>query len=96
MAGVETLTASRNLLSPHGETDYPGLLTYRVSGWPSVFVIPEPGQTIVALGGEEAYGYETTGGVRADPIRLAKGDRATVASWDASAFLAVWRVERAE
>lgn len=95
MTFTETLTASRNLLTPHGEADYPGIGTYRIEGWPTLFLLPKPGDTVDAHGGEEAYGYETVDGVKADAIRLEPGDRATVVSWDGPAFLAVWHVERA-
>ncbi len=96
MTTVETLTASRNLMTRHAAAAYPGIRHVAIPGWDLFFLTPEPGQTVVAIGGEEAYAYETPSGARAAAIRLAAGDRATVVAWDGPAFLATWRVERAD
>lgn len=88
--------ACRNVLTPHGPESYPGLLVVRPGpGWQVAVICPNDGETIVALGGERVYGYQTAGGVPADAFELSPGDRATIVASGLPAGLSEWRVERA-
>ena len=92
----EVYRSGRNLLTSHGPDAYPGLLVVKPgTGWDVSVIVPEDGSTIVGLGGERIYGYETPDGGRAAAFELRPGDRATLARSGLPASLVEWRVERA-
>jgi hypothetical protein len=91
---LRIVRGSRNLLTHHPAESYPGLLVWRGAGWPVGVIAPDDGQTIVARGGEKAYGYETVDGGRADEFELLPGDRATLARSGLPFALVEWRIER--
>jgi hypothetical protein len=93
---VDVYVSGRNLHTDHAGELYPGIRANRPGpGWPVTILIPLPGQSFVALGGEHNFGYETPTGEKAVGFELAKGDRATLVRSDLPACLAEWRVERA-
>ncbi len=93
---TETLRAGRNLLTPHGPDQYPGLLVVKPDPrWEVHVIVPDDGATIVARGGEKIYAYETVDGGRADGFELRPGDRATLVQSNLPFFLVQWRIERA-
>ena len=58
-----TLKAGRNLLTPHAPENYPGLLVVKPGpDWDTFVIVPEDGETVVAVGGESVYGYHTVDG----------------------------------
>jgi len=79
----ETFRSGRNALTPQPADLYPGLRVIRPGRWDLSLIVPNPGQTIVALGGEEVLAYETADGGRAEGFVLRAGDRATLA-WTGS------------
>lgn len=92
---MEVLVAGRNLLTPHGDDAYPGLLVWRGPGWDLGVIVPDDGQTLLARGGEKAYGYETIDGGRAAGFELRAGDRATLVRSGLPHALVEWAIERA-
>ena len=87
--------SGRNLLTPHGPEDYPGLLVVKPGPeWDTFVIVPHDGATIVARGGEKVYAYETVDGGRAEGFELRPGDRATLVRSDLAFALVEWRVER--
>lgn len=84
----------RNLLTPHAPDSYPGVRVLRLGRWKEGLIVPEVGQTIVALGGEKARSYETVDGGRAEGFVLRPGDRATLLARDLPFCLAEWRIVR--
>lgn len=93
---TETYRSGRNLLTPHGPEAYPGQLVVKPGEQWAVFVIvPEDGATILALGGEKVYSYDTVDGGHADGFELRPGDRATLVRSGFPYSLVEWRVERA-
>ena len=92
---MELLTAARNLVTPHGAEAYPGLLVWRGPGWSLGVIVPDDGQTILARGGETAYGYETVDGGWAAGFELHAGDRATLVRCGLPHALVEWCIERA-
>ncbi len=97
MAARERLRAGRSVLTTHPATAYPGLRVTRPDAhWGEVSLIAAgQGQTILALGGERVYGYETVDGGRADGFLLGPGDRATVLRTGLPFALYEWEIERA-
>jgi len=90
-----TLQSARNLLTPHGPGSYPDLLVVKPGPeWDTFVIVPQDGQTILALGGEKVYGYETVDGGRAEGFELGRGDRATLVRSGLSFSLVEWRIER--
>jgi hypothetical protein len=93
---AETYAAGRNLVTLHGPEGYPGHLVVKPGpNWAVHVIVPEDGATVVALGGERIYGYETVDGGRADAFELRPGDRATLVRGGLPFALVEWRVERA-
>lgn len=94
---IERYRGSLNPLTPH-ECDRYGTLTVVKAGpeWPYNVIVPNDGDTIVALGGEKILAYTTPSGVVAEGFELRPGDRATRVKSGLPAHLAEWRVERAE
>jgi hypothetical protein len=90
-----TLQAGRNVLTPHPADAYPALEVIRPGAWDLALILPQPGQTIVALGGEKVFAYETVDGGRAQGFELRRGDRATLLRRDLPFCLAEWRIEHA-
>ena len=94
---METRRGGRNLVTPHGVGDYPGINVVRPDPrWTVSVICPEPGQTIVGRGGERLYPYETVDGAPAQGFELNPGDRATLVRCDLPYFLCQWRLDRAE
>jgi hypothetical protein len=92
---TERFTAGRNLLTPHAPAAYPGVLVVKPGpGWNASVIVPEDGATIVGLGGETVYAYQTIDGGRADGFELRPGDRATLVRSGLPFSLVEWRVER--
>jgi len=92
---VDVVRGSINLYTPHRSTAYPGIMVVRPGPqWTEGLMVPEEGQTIVALGGEHAYGYTTPAGGVAQEIVLESGDRATLLKVGLPHYLGEWRVER--
>ena len=90
-----TLQSSRNLLTPHGPENYPGLLVVKPGPqWDTFVIVPEDGETVVAVGGEKVYGYETVDGGRAEAFELAPGERATLLRSGLPFALVEWQIER--
>jgi len=86
--------AGRNLLTPHDPENYSGLLVVQPGPeWDTFVIVPEDGQTIVALGGEKVYGYETVDGGRAEGLDLGRGDRATLVRSGLPFSLVEWQIE---
>ena len=91
----QVFRSGRNLLTPHGPEDYPGLLVVKPGPeWDTFVIVPDGGATIVARGGEKVYAYETVDGGRAEGFELHPGDRATLVRSDLAFALVEWRVER--
>ena len=87
--------SGRNLLTPHGPEDYPGVLVVKPGPeWDTFVIVPDDGATIAARGGEKVYAYETVDGGRAEGFELRPGDRATLVRSDLAFALVEWRVER--
>jgi hypothetical protein len=93
--GVVVVRGGRNLLTPHAAEGYPGVRVLRPGRWDLSLIVPEVGQTIVALGGEHAHAYETVDGGRAEAFELRPGDRATLLGRDLPFCLCEWRILRA-
>jgi hypothetical protein len=91
---TETFRSGRNLLTPHAPTSYPGLQVIRPGRWDMSLIMAGTGQTVVALGGERVFAYETVDGGRAQGFELRAGDRATVVRMGLAYGLAEWRIER--
>jgi len=91
---VEVVLSGRNVLTPHGEECYPGLRVIRPGRWDLSLIVPGVGDTIVALGGETVYAYETVDGGRAQGFSLRRGDRATLVSRDREHCFSEWHIER--
>ncbi len=92
---VETLRTGVNLSTPHAPEKYPGLTVVRPGpGWDECVICTEPGQTVVALGGERAPGYATPYGGAAQDLALRPGDRATLVRSGLPHRLGEWRIER--
>jgi hypothetical protein len=93
---TETYIGSRNPMTPHACDAYGSLLVVDVApGWPYHVIVPNDGETIVALGGERLLAYKTpTGGV-AQGFELRPGDRATRVRSGLAFHLCEWKVERA-
>jgi hypothetical protein len=93
---IDHYTASLNPLTPHDCDRYEGLLVVKAGPqWAYNVIVPNDGQTIVALGGERVLAYKTpTGGV-AEGFELRPGDRATRTKSGLPFHLAEWRIERA-
>jgi hypothetical protein len=91
---IEMLRGASNVATPHGEADYPGLQVVAVPGWALRVIVPQGGQTIVALGGEHTLAYRLLNGDCAQSFRLAPGDRATCLRDDLPHSFAEWRLER--
>lgn len=92
---VETRTSARNLVTAHAPECYPGHLVVKPGPlWDAFVVVPEDGATIVALGGESAYDYETVDGGHAEGFSLLPGDRATLVRSGLPFSLVEWRIER--
>ncbi len=93
---METYTAGRNLLTPHGVDAYPGVrVVHPGPEWTVSIIVAHEGQTILALGGEEVYAYETVDGARAQGFSLRRGDRATLVRSELPHQFAEWRIDRA-
>ena len=93
---AETVIGARNLMTPHGVDDYPGLLVVRPGpGWDMAVIVPKDGDTIVGRGGELSYSYDTMDGTHAEGFNLRVGDRATLVRSGLPHFLVEWRIERA-
>ena len=93
---VEIYRGSLNPLPPHACDRYaPLLVVHPAPGWPYNVIIPNDGETILALGGERILAYTTPGGGVAQAFELRPGDRATRVRPDLPFHLAEWRVERA-
>lgn len=93
---LETVRGARNLVTPHPPDSYPGFLVVRPGpGWKLWIIVPEDGQTIEALGGEETYGYVTVDGGVAQGFVLHAGDRATLVRSGLPHAFVEWRIERA-
>ena len=83
-------------MTPHASDQYAGLLVIIVApGWPYNVIVPNDGETIVALGGERILAYTTPSGTVAEGFELRPGDRATRVKSGLPAHLAEWKVERA-
>lgn len=92
---IEHYRGSRNPLTPHPCDRYGTLLVVSVGrGWPYNVIVPNDGDTIVALGGERVLGYTTPDGAVAEPFELRPGDRATRIRSDLPAHLCEWRISR--
>lgn len=93
---VERFRSGWNLVTVHPPASYPDLEVVRPgTAWLEWIILGQVGQTLVALGGEEIYGYVTSSGVRAEAFSLRAGDRATIVRAGLPAELVEWRVERA-
>ena len=93
---MENILGALNLATAHPPERYPGILVVKVGPeWPYFVICPQPGQTIVARGGETAPGYTTPGGGVAQPLSLRAGDRATLVRAGLPHQLCEWRIERA-
>lgn len=93
---VERLVGAIYLSTPHPSGRYPGLTVAQVGPqWPYAVICMERGQTVVALGGERAAGYQTPAGGVAHEFVLERGDRATLVRTGLPHMLGEWRVERA-
>lgn len=92
----EVLVGGRNLLTPHRAAAYPGVRVIQPGAWDERLIVASEGQTIVALGGERAYAYETIDGGRAEGFVLRAGDHATLVRPDLPYQLAEWRIVRAD
>ncbi len=91
----ETYVGARNLVTEHPAERYPGLTV--VKGGPAwnVWVIClQDGETLTARGGEQACGYQTVDGGRAQGFALLAGDRATLVRSGLPHAFVEWRVER--
>lgn len=96
-AVAEAACGARNLVTPHPPEAYPGFLVVKPGpGWRLWIIVPEDGQTIEARGGEEAYGYATVDGGRAQGFALRTGDRATIVRSNLPHAFVEWRIERVE
>ena len=96
-AAAATARGARNLVSPHPPESYEGLLVVKPGpGWRRFILVPEDGQTVTALGGEEAYAYVTVDGGRAQGFILRPGDRATIVRSGLPHAFVEWRIDRAE
>jgi hypothetical protein len=94
---VETVRGARNLVTPHPPDAYADRLVVKPGpGWKLFIIVPEDGQTLLARGGEEAYGYVTVDGGRAQGFTLRPGDRATIVRSSLPHAFVEWRIERAE
>ena len=94
---TEIYRGSCNPVTSHGCDAYRGLLVVDVApGWPYNVIVPNDGETIVALGGERIVAYTTPSGARAEGFVLRPGDRATRVRSELPHHLAEWRIERAE
>jgi hypothetical protein len=94
--GVERFRSGWNLMTVHPPESYPGLEVVRPgTAWLEWVILGHVGQTLVARGGEEIYGYVTSSGVRAEGFSLRAGDRATIVRAGLPAELVEWCVERA-
>ncbi len=92
---METCRSGRNVLTPHPGAAYPGVEVLRPGPeWELGLIVPAEGQTIVALGGERTYAYETVDGGRAEAFELRPGDRATLVRRSLRFAVAEWRIER--
>jgi hypothetical protein len=92
---TRTLQTGRNLLTPHAPEQYPGLAVVKPGPeWDTFVIVPEDGQTILALGGETVYGYETVDGGRAEGFELARGERATLVRSGLPFALVEWQIVR--
>jgi len=90
-----TYRSGRNLLTPHGPESYPGLVVVKPGPqWDTFVIVPEDGATIVGLGGEKIYAYETVDGGRAQELELRPGDRAILVRSDLPFALVEWKVQR--
>lgn len=94
-AQVEVVRGGQNLLTPHPAESYPGIRVMRPGEWDQSLMVPNQGQSFVALGGERAYAYETVDGGRAQGFHLRRGDVATLVRADLPHCLGEWRIERA-
>lgn len=92
---TEIVHSGRNVLTDHSLDAYPGLRVIQPGRWDRALIVPTPGQTIAALGGEEVFPYETVDGGRAQGFVLRPGDRATLVKNDLPYCLSEWRIERA-
>src|SRR5262249_16586067 len=92
---VELVRGGRNVLTPHEAQSYPGLRVICPGHWDLSLIVPNPGDTIVALGGETLYAYETIDGGVAQGFQLRPGDRALLVRKDLAFCFAEWRIERA-
>ena len=93
---AETIIGPRNLMTPHGVDDYPGILVVRPGpGWDLAVIVPNEGETIVGRGGELNYSYDTIDGAHAQGFKLRSGDRATLVRSGLLHSLVEWRIERA-
>jgi hypothetical protein len=92
----EMFRSGRAVLTPHSIDSYPGLRVIRPGRWDLSLILPRPGQTIVALGGERTIAYETVDGGRAQGFELREGDQAHLIRSDLEYCLAEWQIERAQ
>lgn len=93
---TEYFTGGLNPMTPHAGDKYGGILVVDVApGWPYSVIVPQDGETIVALGGEKILGYTTPAGTTAEGFTLRPGDRATRVKSGLPSHLAEWKVERA-
>lgn len=67
----------------------------RQGRWDMSLIMASTGQTIVGLGGERVFAYETVDGGHAQGFELRAGDHATLVRMDLAFGLAEWRIERA-
>jgi hypothetical protein len=93
---TERYKGSLNPMTPHDPHAYKGLLVVDVApGWPYNVIVPNDGDTIVALGGERILAYTTPSGTVAEGFELRPGDRATRVRSGLAGHLAEWVIERA-
>lgn len=92
----EVVRSGQNLLTPHPPERYPGHLVVKPGPeWEVWVIVPEPGATLLAHGGEKTYAYETVDGGHAQGFELRAGDRARLARTGLPFAFAEFEIERA-
>jgi hypothetical protein len=95
VSNQESVRGGRNALTPHDAESYPGLRVLRPEEWDLSLIVAEDGQTIVALGGEVVYPYDTIDGGHARGFELRRGDRAKLVCMGLPFEMGQWLIERA-